>query len=92
MRARSASTTRGVKAWLTSDRRRVWSGGSRNIIRLEPTWRTGLSADALGPSAELGRVGAEPGVAQDGGAVVVAGEDPAAVGSVVDGLVLPDQR
>ena len=27
-----ASTTRGVNAWLTSDRSRVWSGGSRNSI------------------------------------------------------------
>ena len=88
MRGRSDSTMRGVNAWLTSDRRRVWSGGSRNIIRLEPTWRTGLIARRVGALGEPGRVGAEPGVAQEGGAVVVAGEDPAAVGGVVDGLPL----
>ena len=32
MRPRSVSTTRGVKALLTSARSRVWSGGSRNSM------------------------------------------------------------
>ena len=32
MRGRSPSMTRGVKAWLTSARSRVWSGGSSKTI------------------------------------------------------------
>ena len=42
MRGLRLSTVRGVNAWLTSPRSLVWSGGSRNIIRFDPAWRTGL--------------------------------------------------
>ncbi len=45
----------------------------------------------VGALGEQRRVGAEPRVPQEGGAVVVAGEDPAAVGGVVDRLPLPDE-
>src|SRR5205085_3352180 len=49
-------------------------------------------AGGVHPLAQPGRVGREPGVAQDGGGVVVAGQHPGAVGGVVDGLVPADER
>ena len=46
MRVRSASTARGVKALVTSDRKRVWSGGSIESMKF-----VAISPQATAPAS-----------------------------------------
>ena len=71
---RRRSTVRGVKALLTSLRRRVWSGGSINSIDGGSSMPARKSRTAAG-SRRLDGVGAEGAVAEDPLAVGPAGED-----------------
>ncbi len=85
---RSVSTTRGVNALLTSARRRVWSGGSRNSIdararTLRPARRSGSRrAPGIRSCRTAGRGGRL-------GHVVVPGEDVEPERVAVDGVLGP---
>ena len=86
-RPRSVSTTRGVKALLTSARSRVWSGGSRNSM--DARARTLRPAAEAALEQRLVAALAEPRVAQEGQDVVVPGEDVEPERMAVDGILRP---
>jgi hypothetical protein len=97
-RGRSSSTTRGVKAFCTSPRRRVWSGGSRKrkgaiSANTSPapvpamTWRSRWPGKRS--VVDVAAVAAGPLVPQNGQAVGVPGEDPEAEWTPMHGAALP---
>ena len=92
IRGRSASTARGVNARLTASRSRVWCGGSRKSI--DCRWPPAVRAHAvwLGREVSLEPLAPEPRVAEDGGDVRVAREDPEPVRRAVDRILGTELR